>query len=105
MLRKDSDILPSQVNRTAFMHQCDRADENPCFAEHFDNSQIADILRKTFPEQASRIPSGEVSAGPAHFKSDSSKVQKQLDFKFRSFKESVVDTATALFALEKKLKA
>jgi nucleoside-diphosphate-sugar epimerase len=73
-------------------------------ANHFDNSQIADILRRHFPEQAHRIPVGPVVAGPEHFKTDSSKVQKELGIKWIDFETSVVDTAREIFRVEAELK-
>ncbi|KAK4057451.1 hypothetical protein OIO90_001520 [Microbotryomycetes sp. JL221] len=72
-------------------------------AHHFDNTQIADILRKKFADQADRVPQAAVKEDP-HFKSDSSKAEKQLGLKWIPFEQTVIDSAKALFALEKELK-
>ena len=75
-----------------------------CIAGHFDNSQIADVARKAFPDQASRIPDAEVTSGKEHFKTDSSLVEKELGIKWISFEDSVKDTLRQIFAIEKELK-
>ncbi|POY74967.1 hypothetical protein BMF94_1943 [Rhodotorula taiwanensis] len=73
-------------------------------AGHFDNSQICDVARKSFPDQASRIPEVEPTSGPEHFKTDSSLVEKELGIKWITFAESVKDTLGQIFDLEKELK-
>lgn len=75
-----------------------------CIAGHFDNSQIADVARKAFPDQASRIPDAEVTSGKEHFKTDSSLVEKELGIKWISFEDSVKDTLGQIFQIEKELK-
>ena len=102
--QKDSDTSSLLVSPHPPSAKTQSLTKNSVVTDHFDNSVTAEILRTKFPEQAHRIPKGAVTFSE-HFKSDSSKVQKQLDFKFTSFEKSVVDTATALFALEKELKA
>lgn len=71
-------------------------------AGHFDNSQIASIIRKAFPEQAHRIPDVAATSIP-HYEINSSKAQKDFGITWRSFEECIVDTAAALFALEKSV--
>ncbi|KAM0750882.1 NAD-P-binding protein [Meredithblackwellia eburnea MCA 4105] len=63
--------------------------------------QVADILRANFPAQAHRIPVPSSRETPAGYTVDSSKVQKQLGIKWKSFEQSVVETARDLFELEK----
>ncbi|GAA5928441.1 hypothetical protein JCM1841_005674 [Sporobolomyces salmonicolor] len=75
-----------------------------CIAGHHDNSQIAAIGRKAFPDQAHRFPDAPVSEGNPHFKTDSSKVEKELGMKWIPFEQSVKDTLAELFAVEKSLK-
>ncbi|KAL8277114.1 hypothetical protein RQP46_010442 [Phenoliferia psychrophenolica] len=76
-----------------------------CVAGHYDDSQIADIIIRNFPEQAHRIPKAPVTSGPEHFKTDTSKVEKELGIKWISFEESIKDTVKVIFDLEKSLKA
>ncbi|KAK4052785.1 hypothetical protein OIV83_002072 [Microbotryomycetes sp. JL201] len=72
-------------------------------AHHFNNSQIAKIIKEKFPEQAHRIVDAEVKQDP-HFKTDSSHAEKQLGLQWIPFEQTVVDTARELFNLEKTLK-
>jgi len=69
-------------------------------AGHYDNTQIAAILRKNFPAQAHRIPAVEASEPPPHFGTDSSKVEKELGIEWIPFEKSIVDTAVEFFKLE-----
>lgn len=73
-------------------------------ADHFDNSQVVEIIARHFPEQKHRLPKVDKVEVPEHFASDSSKVQKQLGIKWIPFEQSIVDTARTLFALEAQLK-
>ncbi|KAK4702327.1 hypothetical protein P7C70_g3894, partial [Phenoliferia sp. Uapishka_3] len=63
-----------------------------CVAGHYDDTQIADIIIRDFPEQAHRIPKAPVTSGPEHFKTDSSKVEKELNIKWIDFETSIKDT-------------
>lgn len=92
-----------------------------CVAGHYDDTQIAgesrnlshlaswatadwyprpDIIIRNFPEQAHRIPKAPVTAGPEHFKTNTSKVEKELGIKWIDFQTSIVDTLRILFDLE-----
>ncbi|GAA6011172.1 hypothetical protein JCM10207_005525 [Rhodosporidiobolus poonsookiae] len=75
-------------------------------AGHYDNSQVADLARKAFPEQASRIPQPKEVKNDFGdlFKTDSSLVQKELGVKWIGFEQTVKDTLSALFKIEKELK-
>ncbi|GAA5982782.1 hypothetical protein JCM10908_006785 [Rhodotorula pacifica] len=73
-------------------------------AGHFDNTQIAAVARKAFPDQASRIPDAKPTPGAEHFKTDSSLVEKELGIKWISFEDSVKDTLGQIFQIEKELK-
>lgn len=74
-------------------------------AGHFDNSQAVEVIRRKFPEQEGRLPKGvQASEGAEHFKTDSSKVEKELGVKWIGFEQSVQDTAAKLFELERELK-
>ncbi|KAL8277409.1 hypothetical protein RQP46_010131 [Phenoliferia psychrophenolica] len=69
----------------------------------FDNSQIADIIRRHFPEQAHRVPVAPIVEDVPHYKTNSDKVQQQLGIKFRDFESTIIDTVRELFAIEKSL--
>ena len=71
---------------------------------HFDNQQIAQLGRTAFPSQSSRFPSTDSKAAPPHFKTDSSKVEKELGIEFMSFRTSVMDTLEELFKIEERIK-
>ncbi|KAM0786885.1 hypothetical protein ACM66B_002310 [Microbotryomycetes sp. NB124-2] len=72
-------------------------------AHHFDNTQVAEIIKKNFPEHTERIPEAKVKQDP-HFKTDSSHAEKQLGIQWIPFEQTVIDTARELFNLEKALK-
>ncbi|KAM0751019.1 NAD(P)-binding protein [Meredithblackwellia eburnea MCA 4105] len=74
-------------------------------AGHFTNEQAAEIIRANFPAQAHRIPPVTSTEIPPHYATDSSKVEKELGIKWKSFKQSIIETATDLFALEAADKA
>lgn len=78
-------------------------------AGYYTNDAIVDILKRNFPDQAHRLPAHNPdnldTSGKAHFSTDSSKVRQDLGIEFIGLEQSVVDTATKLFAVEKKLKA
>jgi hypothetical protein len=54
--------------------------------------------------QKARIPSRPVERDRPHFATDSSKVERDLRIKWRTFEETVRDTARELFRIEAKLK-
>ncbi|KAM0755609.1 NAD-P-binding protein [Meredithblackwellia eburnea MCA 4105] len=70
----------------------------------FQNFQIADILIANFPSEAHRIPVPTSREFPASYTFDSSKVEKELGIKWKTFEQSVIETAKDLFALEKSQK-
>lgn len=96
--------------RQSHYSRANDADEVRCFhsyltvAGHFNNTQIAAVARKAFPDQASRIPDAEETAGQDHFKTDSSLVEKELGINWISFEQSVKDTLGQIFQIEKELK-
>jgi len=71
---------------------------------HFDNQQIAQLGRTAFPSQSSRFPETDSKAAPPHFKTDSSKVEKELGIEFIPFRQSVKDTLEELFKIEERIK-
>ncbi|GAA5822081.1 hypothetical protein JCM5353_006225 [Sporobolomyces roseus] len=75
-----------------------------CIAGHFDNQQIAQLGRTAFPSQSSRFPETDSKAAPPHFKTDSSKVEKELGIEFIPFRQSVKDTLEELFKIEERIK-
>ncbi|KAL2155438.1 hypothetical protein VTH82DRAFT_180 [Thermothelomyces myriococcoides] len=67
----------------------------------FSHAELARIARENFPEDAGRLPTeqtkgGELPAENERFKFDNSETNKLLGIKYRSFKESVVDTLRSL---------
>ncbi|GAA5845244.1 hypothetical protein JCM11251_003855 [Rhodosporidiobolus azoricus] len=79
-----------------------------CIAGHYSSEMIADVARKAFPDQASRIPEPAADKvtdnADQHFKTDSSHVEKVLGIKWISFEQSVKDTLAEIFKVEKQLK-
>jgi nucleoside-diphosphate-sugar epimerase len=70
----------------------------------FSYQQIVDLIEEKFPELKIKLPTGETGqALPDVYQLDTSKAQKELGIKFRSFEETFVDTVDSLRALEKKL--
>ena len=65
--------------------------------------EVAEIIRDNFPELASNIPDAkgmEPGARPAEvYKYDNSRAVNVLGLKFRSVKDSIVDTVKSLQAV------
>ena len=57
------------------------------------------------PELAGRLPDVENKPPPPHYKTDSSKAQKELGFSPRSHEETIHDAGASILQLEKQLKA
>lgn len=74
-------------------------------AGHFDNAQVVEVLARKMPEETKgRLPKVEEGAkGKEHYKTDSSKVEKELGIEWIGFEQCVVDTAKRLLELEKEL--
>ncbi|KAK4052784.1 hypothetical protein OIV83_002071 [Microbotryomycetes sp. JL201] len=72
-------------------------------AHHFDNTNVAEIVRKHFPEHAHRIPNVETRS-VSHYKTDSSLIEKHFNFEWFPLDRTIVDTARELFDFEKSLK-
>ena len=72
-------------------------------ADYFSNKRMAEVLRKHFPEYASQLPTESTPGGdfPAEgiFKIDNSRAKELLGVEFRSFEDSIVDTAKSLKAV------
>ncbi|KAM0749919.1 NAD(P)-binding protein [Meredithblackwellia eburnea MCA 4105] len=67
----------------------------------YQNWQAADILRAHYPAEAHRIPVPTSREFPTGYTFDSTKVERDLGIKWKSFEQSVVETARDLFELEK----
>ena len=69
-------------------------------AGHFNSKQIADIVRKNFPEYREELPSESVESGDfpkdGLYKYDNSRVEKALGIKWTTLEKSVVDTVKSL---------
>ena len=70
----------------------------------FSNKMIAEIIRENFPERASKLPEGDgLEPGDfpegGTFSYDNKRAVEVLGLKFRSLKESIVDTVKSLEAL------
>lgn len=69
-------------------------------AGYFCNKQIADIIRKNFPEYEKELPAPDVKGGDfpkeGLYKYDNSRTVNVLGIKFRSFEESIVDLVKSL---------
>ncbi|KAF4550937.1 Ketoreductase azaE-like protein [Elsinoe fawcettii] len=69
-------------------------------AGYMSNKQIAEIVKKNFPEYADKLPTEKTPGGDypsgGVFKIDNSRVIDTLGIKFRSLEESVVDTVKSL---------
>jgi len=70
-------------------------------AGHFSNKAISDVLRKNFPELAPELPSADVPDDvPADvYQADNSKSRNVLGITYRTFEESIKDTARTLLDL------
>lgn len=71
---------------------------------YFSNEEIANIIRKNFPEYADKLPAPNPN-GPGNYpggstdniyKFDNSRVKEVLGIKFRSLEESIVDLVNSL---------
>lgn len=69
-------------------------------AGYFSNREIAEIIRKNFPEYEDKLPGKEVKGGDypegGLYKFDNSRTVKVLGIKFRSLEESIVDLVKSL---------
>lgn len=69
-------------------------------AGYFSNKEIADIIRKNFPEYKDKLPTPETKGGDypeaGIYKYDNSRTVKILGLKFRPLEESIVDTVKSL---------
>ncbi len=67
----------------------------------FSNAEMARVVRKTFPEDAEKLPTeetkgGEIPPAEGRFKFDNEATRKLLGIEWRSFEESIADTARSL---------
>ena len=71
-------------------------------AGNFSNKEIADILRKNFPEYKDKLPTESTKGGDypekGVFKTDNSQTLEVFGIKLRGFEECIVDTAKSLQA-------
>jgi len=69
-------------------------------AGYFSNKEIADIIRKNFPEYKDELPKQEVKGGGypegGIYKYDNKRVVEVLGIKFKSLEESIVDLVKSL---------
>ena len=71
---------------------------------HYSNDQIAALLRKAFPDKASRIPkTGDGKPPFQHFDTDSTKAEKDFGIKWIGFEQCMKDTASKLWEIEASL--
>ena len=72
-------------------------------AGYFTNKQIAEIIRKHFPEYRDQLPPPEDKSGDfpegGVYKYDNSRAMKVLGLKWRTLEESVMDTVKSLKAV------
>lgn len=72
-------------------------------AGYFSNKEIAEIIRKNFPEFEKELPGKDVKGGDypegGIYKFDNSRTKDVLGIKFRSLEESIVDTVKSLKAV------
>lgn len=72
-------------------------------AGYYSNREIVDIIRDAFPDLASNLPTKETSGGEypegGIYKYDNSRAKDILGIKFRSLRESIVDTVKSLQAV------
>jgi nucleoside-diphosphate-sugar epimerase len=72
-------------------------------AGYFSNRELAEIIRKNFPEFERELPSKDVKGGDypegGLYKFDNSRTTEVLGIKFRGLEESVVDTVKSLKAV------
>jgi len=74
-------------------------------AGYFSNRELAEIIRKNFPEYEAELPGKEVKGGdyPAEglYKYDNTRTVKVLGIEFRSLEESITDLVRSLKEIEK----
>lgn len=87
-------LSPSSGNEAMIIYSNVQANEN-----------IVDIVARSHPEIADRLPKVDVSkvTHDGHFTFDSSKAERQLGIRYTSLEDSVKDTADRLLELEKML--
>jgi nucleoside-diphosphate-sugar epimerase len=70
---------------------------------YFTNKEIAEIIRKDFPELQGELPAKNVKGGgypeAGLYKFDNSQTVQVLGIKFRGLEESIVDTVKSLQAV------
>lgn len=69
-------------------------------AGHFNNEEVADIVRDNFPDHKDKLPvkgtkGGEIPEGGV-FKIDNSQSKSVLGLHYRSLKDTIIDTAKSL---------
>ena len=70
----------------------------------FSNREMAEIVKRRFPELGDKVPGPEVEGGELpgegeRFKFDNEETTRVLGRRWRGFEESVVDTVKSLLAL------
>jgi len=69
-------------------------------AGYFSNKEIAEIIRKNFPEYKDELPGKEIKGGDypegGVYKYDNSRTREVLGIKFRELEGSIVDTVNSL---------
>ena len=72
-------------------------------AGHFNNEELADIMRENFPELKNELPAKGIKGGgypeEGVFQYDNSRVKEILGIEFRSLKETIVDAVKSLQAV------
>ena len=72
-------------------------------AGHFNNEELADIMRDNFPELKNELPAKGTKGGgypeEGVFQYDNSRVKEILGIEFRSLKETIVDAVKSLQAV------
>jgi len=69
-------------------------------AGYFSNKEIAEIIRKNFPEYENELPGKDIKGGDypegGLYRYDNSRVREVLGIKFLSLEESIVDLVKSL---------
>lgn len=71
-------------------------------AGYFSNKEIAEIIREAYPDLESKLPGKDTKGGEMPkeiYKYDNARTVEVLGIKFRSLKESIVDTVKSLQAV------
>ncbi|CAI4061899.1 carbonyl reductase (NADPH-dependent) SKDI_07G2160 [Saccharomyces kudriavzevii IFO 1802] len=71
----------------------------------FCSQDVVDVLNEEFPQLKGKIATGEPGSGPGYLaknccKCDNSETKRLLGFKFHSFKNCIVDTASQLLEVQ-----